>query len=113
MAVEKPTPAELDELETLRAEKAERDREEAGIATGILRCNTPGCPHGDVPADLHKVTHKRIVEETGVVENTVDEWIYDGPGVCDQCEMALSIVPPNATSFFPAGYRYQFGEPVR
>lgn len=111
MAEPKVVDAERAELEQLRAEKAARDRADAGIERGILRCNTPGCEYGDKEVDLRKVVHKRIVEETGVVENAVEDWVYDGQTTCGQCGYALTVIPPNATTFFPDHYRYQFGEP--
>ncbi len=112
-----PTNSELDELraelDALRAEKVEREREDLGIAEGKLVCNTPGCDFGEKTVDFEKVVHERRDPETNVLENSTIDWVHHGDNVCPTCEFALAAIVPGAVSAFPAGYRWQYPEPTR
>lgn len=109
----KMDPELLAELEQLRAEKVERERVDLGIAEGKLMCTTAGCDYGERKADFRKVVAERRDPDTGMLENSMATWVNDENHVCPTCAYTLTIIPPDAVSAFPAGYRYQYPEPVR
>lgn len=109
------TKSERDELAALRAAKAEREREEAGLATGKLVCGTAGCPFDEREAELKGHVMRRINEDTGVVENEHTLWLpVEGESdICPDCEYPLTVIPPNAQSVFPRNYRWVYPKPVK
>lgn len=120
MAEPKNTPDAVTEVEALRAqlealqaEKAERERVDLGLAEGKLICNTPGCDFGERTVDFQKTVHERRDPETGVLENSVTDWVQHGDKVCPNCQYALAEIVPGAVSAFPVGYRFQYPEPIR
>jgi hypothetical protein len=103
----------LKELEQLRREKVERERQDLGIAEGKLMCTTPGCDYGERPADFRKIVAERRDPDTGMLENSMVTWANEDPHVCPTCDYALTVIPPDAVSAFPVGYRFQYPEPIR
>lgn len=109
------TKSEREELAALRAAQVQREREEAGIATGRLACGTMGCSFTEKEAEMVGHVMERVNEETGIVENSVTQWlpINEDEANCPECEYPLTVIIPNAQSVFPRNYRWIYPKPVK
>ena len=63
---------------------------------------------------MKKNVHRRVNEETGVVENEV--WLWEpltDKEYCPDCEAPFVVIEPNAKSVFPRNYRWIYPKPVK